>query len=50
MMYDSLGLNVECEIESLISLIRSLGIHDTETIHHAMDMCIDSDIWHIIEH
>jgi hypothetical protein len=50
MMDDALGLGIEYEIESPISLFWSLGIHDSESIHHTVDMCIDSDIWHIIEH
>jgi cellobiose-specific phosphotransferase system component IIC len=49
MMDDSLRLRIEYEIESLVSLFWSLGIHDTETVHHAMDMCIDSDIGHVVE-
>ena len=49
-MDDSLRLRIEYEIERPICLLWSLGIDHAETIHHAMDMCIDSDVWHIIEH
>ena len=49
-MDDSLRLSIEYEVERPISLLWGVGIHDTETVHHAMDMCIDSDVWHIIEH
>lgn len=50
MMDDSLRLSIEYEVERPISLLWGVGIHDTETVHHAMDMCIDSDVWHIIEY
>ncbi len=50
MMDDSLRLRIEHEIESPISLFWSLGIHDSESIHHTVDMGIDSDVGHIIEH
>lgn len=46
---DTLGLRIEHEIESLICLLWGFGIHDTETVHHAVDMRIDTDVWHIIE-
>ncbi len=47
---DTLGLSVKYPIEFSICLLWSLGIDHAETIHHTMDMCIDSDIWHIIEY
>jgi hypothetical protein len=50
MMDHSLRLRIEHEIESPISLLWSLGIHYTETVHHTMDVCIDTDIRHIIEY
>jgi hypothetical protein len=50
MMDDSFGLSIEYFIEFFIGLFWSLGIDDSETIHHSMDMCINSDVWHIIEH
>jgi hypothetical protein len=50
MMDDTLGRSIENEVERLISLFWCIGIDHAETIHHSMDMCINSDVWHIIEH
>ena len=49
MMDDTLGLNIEYSIEFPIRLSWSVGIDDSESVHYAVDMCIDADIWHIIE-
>ena len=48
-MDDSLRLCIEYPIEFPICLLWSVGIDDSESIHHTVDMRIDADIGHIIE-
>ena len=48
-MDHSLRLRIEYPIEFPICLLWSVGIDDSESVHHAVDMGIDSDIWHIVE-
>ena len=36
-------------IQFFIRLFWRFGFHDSHTVHHAMDMCIDPDKGHIVE-
>jgi len=49
MMDDSFSFSIEYFIKFFVCLFGCLGVYSSETIHHAVDMCIDSDIWHIVE-
>lgn len=49
MMDYTFCLSIEYLIQFSVCLFGSFCIHDTESIHHAVNMCIDSDIGHIIE-
>jgi hypothetical protein len=50
MMQYSFFLFTKYLFDHSIGLIWSFCIHDTDTIHHSMDVSIDSDIGHIIEY
>ena len=49
MVDNSFCLDVEYLIEFFVCLLWGFGIDNSEAVHHTVDMCIHSDVWHIIE-